>query len=152
MVAIALLGHPRAIILDEPTTGLDPHSRRDVWELIQRCQRQGAAVLLTTHYMEEAEFLSERIGIVSFGRLVALGTLDELHEHVNHRFRLTYHVPNSGYPPERATLYGRTMEELRTRITEMRLEEYDISKTNLEDIYLELTRRPLREEGNAAVA
>lgn len=147
-----MLGHPQAIILDEPTTGLDPHSRREVWELIQRYQRQGAAVLLTTHYMEEAEFLSERIGIVSLGRLVALGTLDELHEHVTQRYRLTYHVPDSGYPPERATIYGRTTEELRTRIAEMGLEEYDISKTNLEDIYLELTHRPLREEGNADVA
>ena len=102
--------------------------------------------------MEEAEFLSERIGIVSLGRLVALGRLDELHEHVNHRFRLTYCVPDSGHPPERTTLYGRTIEELKARITEMGLEEYDISKTNLEDIYLELTRRSLSEEGNAAVA
>ena len=146
LVGIAMLGQPRAVILDEPTTGLDPLSRREVWDLIRRCQHQGAAVLLTTHYMEEAEHLSERVGIMSQGRLVAMGTVEELHARIGNRYKLTYTLSGSGYPNERTTIYGRTTDELHARITELGLEEYDIAKTNLEDIYLELTRRPLTSE------
>jgi len=146
-VGIALTGHPRALILDEPTTGLDPHSRREVWELIRQYQRQGAAILLTTHYMEEAEFLSDRVGIISEGRLIALGTVDELHARISNRFKLTYRIPNHlGYASERTTIYGRTIDDLHTRVNELALEEYDIAKTNLEDIYLELTKQPLTTE------
>jgi len=143
LVGIAMLGRPRAIILDEPTTGLDPHSRREVWGLIRRYQREGTAVLLTTHYMEEAEYLSDRVGVISEGRLVAAGTVSELHARISNRFKLTYRQPNTDYPHERTTVYGRTMDELNQRIHQLGLEEYDVAKTNLEDIYLELTRRPL---------
>lgn len=147
LVGIAMAGHPRALVLDEPSTGLDPRSRRELWELIRRCQRRGAAVLLTTHYMEEAENLSDRVGIIFQGRLMALGTVPELHARIANRFKLTYTLGDvGGYAPERVTVYGRNSEELRRRIDELGLEEYDIAKTNLEDIYLELTRRPLTEE------
>jgi len=147
LVGIAMLGHPRALILDEPTTGLDPHSRREVWDLIRQYQHQGAAVLLTTHYMEEAESLSERVGIISQGKLVALGTVEELHAHIGNRFKLTYRLPDSaGYNRKPITIYGRTADELHARVDELGLEEYDIAKTNLEDIYLELTKQPLRAE------
>ncbi len=147
LVGIAMMGHPRALILDEPTTGLDPHSRREVWDLIRQYQHQGAAVLLTTHYMEEAESLSERVGIISQGRLVALGTVEELHTRISNRFKLTYSLPDTvDYPHRRTTIYGRTVDELHTQINELGLEEYDIAKTNLEDIYLELAKQPLSEE------
>ena len=147
LVGIAMIAHPRALILDEPTTGLDPRSRREVWELIRRYQHQGVAVLLTTHYMEEAESLSERVGIISQGRLVAVGTVETLHASIRNRFKLTYRLPEStSYPHEHITIYGRTRDELHTRIDELGLEEYDIAKTNLEDIYLELTKQPLTTE------
>lgn len=147
LVGIAMMGHPRALILDEPTTGLDPHSRREVWDLIRQYQHQGAAVLLTTHYMEEAESLSERVGIISQGRLVALGTVEELHTRISNRFKLTYSLPDTDdYRQRRTTVYGRTVDELHRRIEELGLEEYDIAKTNLEDIYLELAKQPLTEE------
>ncbi len=152
LVGIAMLGNPRAMVLDEPTTGLDPHSRREVWDLIRRYQRDGAAVLLTTHYMEEAEYLADRVGIISRGRLVDVGTVDELHSRIVNRYKLTYRLPDSGYPRERIIAYGRTTDELNARITELGLEEYDIARTNLEDIYLELTRRPLTEEEDDALA
>lgn len=147
LVGIAMMGYPRALILDEPTTGLDPHSRREVWELIRQYQHQGAAVLLTTHYMEEAESLSERVGIISQGRLVALGTVEELRVRISNRFKLTYRLADTDdYPHRRITLYGRTVDELHRRIEELGLEEYDIARTNLEDIYLELTRQSLTAE------
>ena len=150
LVGLSMVGNPSAIILDEPTTGLDPHSRREVWELIRSYQREGAAILLTTHYMEEAEYLSERVGIISRGELKAIGTVAELQERIDKRYKLTYSPPGSPvYPREWATIYGRTVEELQKHIQKLELEEYDLSKINLEDIYLELTSQSLKTEGNS---
>lgn len=77
-VAMALVGDPRLLFLDEPTTGLDPQSRRELWEIIGDCRRQGKTVLLTTHYMEEAERLCDRVAIVDRGKVIALGSPAEL--------------------------------------------------------------------------
>jgi ABC-2 type transport system ATP-binding protein len=73
-VALALVGDPELIFLDEPTTGLDPEARRLAWDLVDRLASQGKTTLLTTHYLEEAEFLADRIGIIVRGEMVALGT------------------------------------------------------------------------------
>jgi ABC-2 type transport system ATP-binding protein len=77
-VATALVSDPALMFLDEPTTGLDPHSRRELWEIINSCRRQGRTTLLTTHYMEEAERLCDRVAIIDHGRIIALGTPREL--------------------------------------------------------------------------
>ena len=77
-VASALVGDPELLFLDEPTTGLDPQSRRQLWDIIRDFRRQGRTVLLTTHYMDEAERLCDRVAIVDHGRLIALGTPREL--------------------------------------------------------------------------
>lgn len=77
-IAAALVGDPALLFLDEPTTGLDPHSRRQLWEIIVDCRRQGRTTLLTTHYMEEAERLCDRVAIVDQGRIIALGPPREL--------------------------------------------------------------------------
>jgi ABC-2 type transport system ATP-binding protein len=77
-VACALVGEPDLLLLDEPTTGLDPQSRRQLWELIRDLRGQGRTVLLTTHYMDEAERLCDRVAVVDHGRLIALGTPREL--------------------------------------------------------------------------
>ena len=77
-VATALLGRPELLFLDEPTTGLDPQSRRQLWDVVREFQQQGGAVLLTTHYMDEAEQLCGRIAVVDHGRRIALGTPAEL--------------------------------------------------------------------------
>jgi ABC-2 type transport system ATP-binding protein len=77
-LACALVGDPALLFLDEPTTGLDPQSRRQLWELIERFKADGRAILLTTHYMEEAERLCDRVAIVDHGRVIALGTPREL--------------------------------------------------------------------------
>ena len=77
-VATALVGDPELIFLDEPTTGLDPTSRRQLWEIVETFGRQGRTVLLTTHYMEEAERLCDRVAIFDSGKIIAEGTPDEL--------------------------------------------------------------------------
>jgi ABC-2 type transport system ATP-binding protein len=77
-VAAALVGDPTLLFLDEPTTGLDPQSRRELWEIIREMRRQGRTVLLTTHYMEEAERLCDRVAIVDKGKVIALGSPRDL--------------------------------------------------------------------------
>ena len=77
-VATALVGNPKILFLDEPTTGLDPQSRRQLWEIIRKFQRAGGTVLLTTHYMDEAERLCDRLAIVDHGQIIAEGTPSDL--------------------------------------------------------------------------
>jgi len=77
-IACALVGSPDLLFLDEPTTGLDPQSRRQLWDIVDRFRRGGGTALLTTHYMDEAERLCDRVAIVDHGRIIALGTPREL--------------------------------------------------------------------------
>jgi len=77
-LACALVGDPEVLFLDEPTTGLDPVSRRQIWEIVENLKQRGRTVLLTTHYMEEAERLCDRVGIIDHGKLLALGSPREL--------------------------------------------------------------------------
>lgn len=77
-VACALTGDPELLVLDEPTTGLDPQARRQLWDLVEEFRKTGRTILLTTHYMEEAERLCDRVAIVDHGRVIALGTPREL--------------------------------------------------------------------------
>jgi len=90
-VACALVGNPQLLFLDEPTTGLDPQSRRQFWELIEKFQAEGRTIVLTTHYMEEAERLCDRVAIVDHGHVIALGSPRELTESLD-----VSHLP----PPE----------------------------------------------------
>jgi ABC-2 type transport system ATP-binding protein len=77
-IACALVGDPELLFLDEPTTGLDPQARRQLWDMIEQFKRTGRSILLTTHYMDEAERLCERVAIVDHGKVIALGTPREL--------------------------------------------------------------------------
>src|SRR3954454_22931530 len=77
-VACALVGDPQLLFLDEPTTGLDPQSRRMLWDVILAFKEQGGSVLLTTHYMDEAERLCDRVGVMDHGKMIALGKPNEL--------------------------------------------------------------------------
>jgi ABC-2 type transport system ATP-binding protein len=79
-IARALLHHPEILFLDEPTVGLDPQTRRRLWEIIRNLNKQGMTMLLTTHYMDEVEYLCDRIGIMDNGKLISLGTLEELRQ------------------------------------------------------------------------
>src|SRR6185369_12000685 len=79
-IAIALVNDPEVIFLDEPTTGLDPHARRSVWDVLRGLKKRGKTVFLTTHYMEEAELLADTVAIISKGQIIAMGSPDDLIE------------------------------------------------------------------------
>lgn len=101
-VACALVGDPQFLFLDEPTTGLDPQSRRQLWGLIEDFRATGRTILLTTHYMDEAERLCERVAIVDHGHIIALGTPAELIETIGSK----HHLP----PVQRTT--SATLEDV----------------------------------------
>ena len=96
-VVLALLGRPRVVVLDEPTTGLDPESRRTVWAVLRGLVESGAAVVLTTHYLEEAEELADRIAVLRDGRIVLAGTQGEIAETQPATIRFT--LPDGAPPP-----------------------------------------------------
>ena len=77
-IATTLINQPKIIFLDEPTTGLDPQARRNLWELIKNIREKGTTVILTTHYMDEAEYLCDRIAIIDSGKIVSLNTPDKM--------------------------------------------------------------------------
>ncbi len=77
-VATTLINEPKVIFLDEPTTGLDPQARRNLWELVKKIRERGTTVIITTHYMDEAEYLCDRVAIIDDGNIIALDTPDQL--------------------------------------------------------------------------
>ena len=95
-LALAMLGRPELLFLDEPTTGMDPASRRQTWAVIRQLQREGATVLLTTHYLEEAESLADRVAIMKAGELVTVGAPDTVVRALP--ARITFRVPIEGPP------------------------------------------------------
>jgi ABC-2 type transport system ATP-binding protein len=115
-LALALLGRPRVVVLDEPTAGLDPESRRTVWELIRDLVSGGAAVVLTTHHLEEAEQLADRIAVMRTGRIVLAGTQAEIAAGQSATIRFT--LGDGGLPlpdlPGVAVAVGPPHVELRT--------------------------------------
>jgi len=167
-VACALVGDPELLFLDEPTTGLDPQSRRQLWDLVEQFKATGRSVLLTTHYMDEAERLCDRIAIVDHGRVIALGTPRELiaslgAEHILH------FVPAEGAAVDvealralagvrlaRSTNGGvelavravhETVPELLAHLARSRvpLAELRTHSPTLEDVFVSLTGRQLRD-------
>src|SRR5262245_22410387 len=98
-VATALVGNPRILFLDEPTTGLDPQSRRQLWDIIRAFQRSGGTVLLTTHYMDEAERLCDRLAIVDHGVIIAEGSPPELIERLGGHHVVEFSVSTNGDRP-----------------------------------------------------
>jgi ABC-2 type transport system ATP-binding protein len=107
-VALALVNDPEICFLDEPTTGLDPRARRSIWELIRTLRREGRTVFLTTHYLEEAQQLSDRIAIINLGRIIASGSPDEIIAQYGRRARVRF----SGDPAlaERVATLGLRVE------------------------------------------
>ena len=137
LVGIATLTRPPVMVFDEPTVGLDPLSRRDLWSYIKSQQSGGATILLTTHYMEEAETLCDRVGVIHRGRLIALDTISNLRAAHGLQFKLTFQRPDGSGEIE--TVYGEDQGELAERVRAQGIREYSISKANLEDVFLALT-------------
>jgi ABC-2 type transport system ATP-binding protein len=135
-VGMAMMAEPPLLVLDEPTTGLDPVSRREVWALISSVSARGATVLITTHYMDEAEVLCGEIAIVGGGHVLARGSVEQVRTICRHRFRATFERDG-----EARTLYGQSEQDVLLELHKLGIVEYAVSKTNLEDIYLELTQQ-----------
>src|SRR5271165_5658456 len=138
--ALALVGDPELIFLDEPTTGFDPAARRDAWETVRNLREGGKTILLTTHYLEEAQALADRVAIVKDGRVLAIGPPRELGVGASH-YRIAYR-DSGGELVERETddptalLHELTTEALARG---QQLEELTVGRPTLEDVYLELT-------------
>jgi ABC-2 type transport system ATP-binding protein len=139
-LALALVGDPELIFLDEPTTGFDPAARRQAWETIRGLRALGKSILLTTHYMEEAQKLADRLAILREGRIVATGSPRELlagHADVEIRFRRNgREVVIDTNEPTRV-LHELTADALAEGVE---LEGLEVHRRSLEDVYLELTR------------
>jgi len=158
-VALALIGDPELIFLDEPTTGFDPSARRQAWEVIQSLKDLGKTVFLTTHYMEEAQRLADRVTIIAKGEIVASARPEELgdrdHRPANVSFRIPATTPTEGLPDAVAgaatsgaghvTVAAHEPVALLHRVTGwaldngVDLEGLEVKRPSLEDIYLELT-------------
>jgi len=137
LIGLALLGRPPLLVLDEPTTGLDPASRMAVWGVIRRAVTDGAAVILSTHYIEEAERLSDRVGIISRGRLIACGPLDELLGRLERSYRLSYRDPFDPFG-KLCECYFASFVEAQRAVARAQLSEYSITRATLEDVYFKL--------------
>ena len=145
LVGIAALTRPSLMVLDEPTTGLDPESRRDVWSFIRQYRSEGTTVLLTTHYMEEAETLADRVAVIHEGRLLALDTVDGLRSAHGLEFKVTFSRTEGAAEPE--TIYGPDDGELVEQVRAMGVRQYAVSRASLEDVYLALTGSKERLDG-----
>jgi ABC-2 type transport system ATP-binding protein len=138
--ALALVGDPELMFLDEPTTGFDPEARREAWETVRGLRELGKTVLLTTHYLDEAQALADRVAIVKDGRVLAVGPPRELGVGAAH-YRVAWR-DSSGEPHERETDDPtRLLAELTNAALARgeRLEELSVGRPTLEDVYLELT-------------
>src|SRR5436305_1890858 len=163
-LACALVGDPELLFLDEPTTGLDPHSRRQVWELVAAFRAGGRTVLLTTHYMEEAERLCDRVAVVDRGKVIALGTPQELIASLGGQQVVEFATENptqpdgwSGLPSVRSARpsadgVALTVEPLHVALPAILarpeppgLTRLSTHHATLEDVFVHLTGRRLRE-------
>ena len=157
-VAIALAGNPDLLFLDEPTTGFDPSARHEAWEVIRNLAALGKTVLLTTHYMDEAQYLADRVAVISNGLIVAEGSPATIGNRERARARIRYRLTDGVAPPADLTappgpdgLTELVPDDLTTalhRLTGWALEQHvdltglEVIRPSLEDVYLELTDDP----------
>jgi ABC-2 type transport system ATP-binding protein len=138
--ALALVGDPELIFLDEPTTGFDPQARRAAWETVSSLRELGKTILLTTHYLDEAQALADRVAIVKDGRVLAIGPPRELGVGASH-YRVAYRDSAGKLVEVLTDDPTRTLHELTEEALARgeRLEELSVGRPTLEDVYLELT-------------
>jgi ABC-2 type transport system ATP-binding protein len=163
-IAIALVNDPEVVFLDEPTTGLDPRARREVWDVLLSLKKNGKTVFLTTHYMEEAELLADTVAIISKGRIIAMGSPTELIESNANYLVLTLKtiggapfeiIQGMGFEPvrdEHKNIKVRVehTDDIQKILTAMKDAgepslSLDVRKPNLEAVFLKLTGEALRE-------
>jgi ABC-2 type transport system ATP-binding protein len=153
-VAIALAGNPDLLFLDEPTTGFDPSARHEAWEVVKNLASLGKTVLLTTHYMDEAQFLADRVAVIAGGRIVAEGPPETLANRDKARARVRFTVPDGLLLPAdlAAQISDGIAEFAADDVTlalhmltgwaidhDIRLDGLEVIRPSLEDVYLSLT-------------
>jgi ABC-2 type transport system ATP-binding protein len=162
-LAIALVNDPELVVLDEPTTGLDPQARRSIWNLITELRAEGRTVLLTTHYMEEAEALCGRVGIIDHGQILALDSPTALVRSLGDRATIlaTVELPleqvrqlpgatNAHYVGERLEINSDAVQATAAALQTLALErgrtirDQTIRQPNLEDVFITMTGRTIR--------
>ena len=163
-VALALVNDPAIVFLDEPTTGLDPQARRSLWDVIADLRETGKTVMLTTHYMEEAERLCDRVGVMDRGKILALDRPSQLVRDLDQRDAVEFAangdasefgrlpgVEEMSVEDGLVTLYTRQLERTLTAVFEfarargMSVENFRVRNPSLEDVFLQLTGRRIRE-------
>jgi ABC-2 type transport system ATP-binding protein len=153
-LAVALAGDPELLFLDEPTTGFDPSARRQAWETVRGLAALGKTIFLTTHFMDEAQALADRLAIIADGRIVATGTADELIGATTPATTIRFRVADGVEPPESLGARGagsafeietaeptKTLHELTGWALSVgaQLHQLEIGRRSLEDVYLQLT-------------
>jgi ABC-2 type transport system ATP-binding protein len=165
-IASALLHSPKILFMDEPTVGIDPQSRNLIFDVLEELHQNGMTIIYTTHYMEEAERLCDRIGIIDHGNIIAEGTLDELRETTKAEESIKIHSENSeefnvekikqikncldisnGVITFSSKNSGRDLPLILTELNNAKvgIQQIEIQKVNLETIFLNLTGRKLRD-------
>jgi ABC-2 type transport system ATP-binding protein len=164
-VALGLVGDPELIFLDEPTTGFDPSARRAAWEVVRNMRTLGKTIVLTTHYMDEAQYLADRICVIAAGKVVAEGTPETLRAHTEQRTHIRFELPagiaatavpipvtmGNGLAVIETSTPTRSLRDLTTWAVGQGLElpNLEVTRPSLEDVYLELTDVPeAGETGN----
>ena len=139
---MALIGDPELLFLDEPTTGFDPSARRQAWDVIAGLRDLGKTVFLTTHYMEEAQRLADRVTIIAAGEIVARGTPDDLGRREERPATITYRLNGEDVSLQTVTPV-KALHELTGRALEqgLELEGLEVKRPTLEDVYIELTEQ-----------
>ena len=162
-IAISLINEPELLFLDEPTAGLDPQARRETWNLIKKLKQQGKTIFLTTHYMEEAQELSDRILIIIEGKIVASGSPSELIENYGGNKSIILKNCDRNILEEKNIQYEIDTEsqihiifddndqlfKILAAVTDDPNVEIEIKKPNLDEAFLNLTGRRINEEGLA---
>jgi len=164
-IVASLINDPEIVFLDEPTTGLDPVARRNLWEIISKIKSQGKTIILTTHYMEEAEMLCDRVAIMEHGKILTIGETHKLIEQVKFPFKIDFVIQSISLKRKKElSKYGEVINMHRgnhhqllikhkkdlnsalAKVQKMKPESFSVVQASLEDLFIELTGKTITEE------
>ena len=166
-IIASLINDPEIVFLDEPTTGLDPLARRNLWQIISEIKKQGKTIVLTTHYMEEAEILCDRVAIMEQGKILTMGETHALVEKLKNPFKImttasqltnpikseiSQHsqiipVPGKSHAYEIRCKFQKCLNKSITALEKINPESLTVGKATLEDVFIELTGKTISDEG-----